>query len=140
MEEDIMAGISASTDAGIPPPPPPPTQEKVEARKRPKGLTILSILWCVGCGYNLYVGLNTIRIDLGVWPILSNPLLPEWFRFGIPAELFISIIVTVFGIIQMFTIYGWWTGKSWSYKTAFFIIDIPLHLYFSSFIVHVRSY
>jgi len=125
--EDNLAGISASTDVGIPPPPPPPpppAQDKMEARKRPKGLTILSILWSLGCVYNLYTGFNAIRIDLDALPILSNPSLPEWLRFGIPAELSIGIIVTVFGIIQMFTIYGWWTGKPWSYKTALFLLSI----------------
>jgi len=94
--EDNIVGIRASTDAGIPPPPPPPPPQDMRTRRRPKGLTILSILWSLGSIYNLYSGFNAIRLDLEGLPLLSNPSLPEWFRFGIPAELVISIIITVF--------------------------------------------
>ena len=128
-QENSIAGISALTDVGIPaPPPPPPTppppaQGKVEARKRPKGLTILAIFWSLGSVYNFYASLYIIRIDLGALPRLSNPSAPEWYKFGVPAELLIGIIGFAFGLIQMITIYGWWTGKSWSYKTALFLLS-----------------
>jgi len=141
LEEDIIAGIEASTDTGIPPPPPPPLPPPPtqETRKRPKGLTILSIFWSLGCVYNIYAGLNMIRIDLGALPMLSNPSLPQWFRFGIPAELFIGILIFTFGIIQMFTIYGWWTGKSWSYKTALFLLSINPFISISAALLYMSA-
>jgi len=96
-------------------------QEKptpAEGRKRPTGLTIIAILWFLGGIYNLYMSSQVISDDLEVLPHLSDPWVAEWFRFGVPAELAISLLVFALGIIQMFTIIGLWTGKSWSYKLA----------------------
>lgn len=98
-------------------------EEKVERPKRPLGLTVIAIVWLLGGLYNLYASLQTIGTDLGLLPFLSLPTVPEWFRFGVPAELAISFLVTAVGLVQLFTIYGLWTGKSWSYKLA---LAIPL--------------
>jgi len=100
------------------------TEEKVEgapsveARKRPTGLTIIAILWFLGGIYNLYMSSQVISDDLEVLPHLSESWVAEWFKFGVPAELAINLLVCALGIIQMFTIIGLWTGKSWSYKLA----------------------
>jgi len=92
-------------------------------RKRPTGLTIIAILWFLGGIYNLYTSSQTVISDFKALPLLSNPLMPSWFKFGLPAELAISILVFALGLVQMFTIYGLWTGKSWSYKLA---LAIPI--------------
>jgi len=84
-----------------------------EIMKRPTGLTIIAILWLLGGLYNLYISSQTINSDLGVLSSLYG-----WFKFGVPAELAISLLVFALGLAQMFTIYGLWTGKSWSYKLA----------------------
>lgn len=90
----------------------------IEARKRPTGLTIIAILWFLGGIYNLYMSSQVISDDLEVLPHLSDPWVAEWFKFGVPAELAISLLVFALGLIQLFTIIGLWTGKSWSYKLA----------------------
>jgi hypothetical protein len=90
---------------------------------RPAGLTIIAILWFLGGIVNLYVSSTTISGDLEVLPLLSDPMVPEWFKFGVPAEIGINLFAFSFGIIQMFTIVGLWTGKSWSYKMA---LTIPV--------------
>jgi len=94
-----------------------------EARKRPTGLTVIAILWFLGAIYNLYMSSQTINADLEALPHLSDPWVAEWFKFGVPAELGISLLVFALGLIQMFTIFGLWTGKSWSYRLA---LAIPL--------------
>jgi hypothetical protein len=90
----------------------------IKKRKRPLGLTIITIVWLLGGLYNIYQSYQTIIMGIEVLPYYSDPALPEWFRFGLPAELASAIIVFVLGFIQLITIYGLWTGKSWSYKPA----------------------
>jgi len=90
----------------------------MEVRKRPVGLTVLAILWFLGGLYNLYQGSQAISLDLEVLPLLNSPNMPEWFKFGVPAELAISLFVFVLGLLQIFATYGLWTGKPWSYKLA----------------------
>lgn len=90
----------------------------IEARKRPTGLTVIAILWFLGGIYNLYMSSQYISDDLEALPHLSDPGVAEWFKFGVPAELAINLLVFALGLIQLFTIIGLWTGKSWSYKLA----------------------
>ncbi len=86
--------------------------------KRPLGLTLISIFWFLGSLYNFIVGLRTIKIDLDSMPLLSDPSLPQWFQFGLPAELALGIFVVIFASVQLLTIYGLLTRKAWSYKLA----------------------
>jgi len=105
-----------------------------EARKRPRGLTIIAILWFIGGIYNLYISSQTISADLEALSYLSR--LPTWFRFGVPAELAINLLAFALGLIQMFTIYGLWTGKPWSYRLA---LAVPI-LAFVSVILEALLY
>lgn len=91
--------------------------------KRPMGLMIISILWGLGAIYNIIISLYGISVYLPVLPFLSDPLVLEWFKFGVPVALAINVLVFVLGIIQLFTIYGLLKGKSWSYYLA---LAIPI--------------
>ena len=67
----------------------------------------------------MYMSSQGISADLEILPVVqSDPSIPEWFRLGVPAELGISLLSFAVGLFQLFTIYGLWTGKSWSYKLA----------------------
>ena len=112
---DVFCGNCRKKVAGV--------EGRTGARKRPTGLTIIAILWFVGGVINLYSSSNSIRVDLNALPRLSDPTLPRWFTFGVPAELLISLLVFALGLIQLYTIYGLWSGRSWSYRLA---LTIPI--------------
>ncbi len=97
-------------------------------KKRPLGLSIIAILWLIGGIITTYLSADAIREGYAALPYLENPLLHEWFRIGIPVEIALSILGFGFGIIQIFTIFGLWIGKSWSYKLA---LSVPLLIVFS---------
>jgi len=101
----------------------PSVEERVERPKRPLGLTVIAVLWLLGGIYNLFMSSQTIGSDLQVLPLLSRPTVPEWFKFGVPVELAINLVGFALGLVQLFTIYGLWTGKSWSYRLA---LAVPL--------------
>lgn len=86
--------------------------------KRPKQITNLAIAWTLFGLWNLYNAFQGITADLEIWDLLSNPLLPEWFRLAIPAELFISIAILVAAIIQLITVPLLLTGRPSSIKLA----------------------
>jgi hypothetical protein len=93
----------------------------IDKRKRPLGLTIISIVWLFAGFINIYFGYETIIMDLEVLPFLNDPSIHEWFQFGVPAELAISFVMFILGFIQIITIYGLLTAKSWSYKLALLV-------------------
>lgn len=105
-----------------------PTEERVERLKRPLGLTVISILWLLGGIFNLYTSSQVIGTDLEALPFLSFPTVPEWVRFALPIDLAIGVLSFFLGLVQLFTIYGLWTGKSWSYKLA---LAIPILIVFT---------
>jgi len=90
-----------------------------EKMKRPRGVTILSILWVIGGLYNLYVGGSAVIYDVSLLKQLSGA--PKWFRFAVPVEIVLSLIAFIFGIVQMYVVYGLWTGKSWAHRPALVI-------------------
>lgn len=90
-------------------------EEQVKV-KRPVGLTIISVAWTFGALYNLFVASVAISDALEVFPYLS--MLPEWFVFAIPVEGILNIVAFAIGLLQMFSVYGLWNGKSWSYRLA----------------------
>ena len=94
------------------------SEEETEAVKRPMGLTIIAVVWLIGGIVELYVGAVTINDDLEVLPLLSDPDMPDWFRFGVPAQITIYLFIFALGLVRLCTIYGLWTGRSWSYKLA----------------------
>jgi len=96
-------------------------QPSAERMKRPLGLTVISILWLLGGFWNLYAGITTISSDVELLPYLSSPSLPAWFQLAMPAEIIIYSLLLVFALVQLMTIYGLWTGRSWSYKLALLI-------------------
>lgn len=44
--------------------------------------------------------------------------MPEWFQFGIPAEIMIDFFLLAFGFLTLLVVYGLWTARSWSYDFA----------------------
>ncbi|MDA4120929.1 MAG: hypothetical protein OK404_00805 [Thaumarchaeota archaeon] len=91
--------------------------------KRPRAVTAISILWTFGGLYNIYIGFTTAYSDNGILPQLSNPSVNPWFRFGVPAELVLYVLVLIFGITQLVVVFGLMTRKSWSYKLG---LAIPI--------------
>lgn len=92
-----------------------------------------------GSIYNLYMSSQNISGGLEVLPLLSNPQVPEWFKFGVPAELAINLLVFALGLIQLFTIYGLWTGKSWSYKLALAILVLVAVSWISAAVLYMSA-
>jgi len=92
-------------------------------KRRPTGLTIIAIAWLFGGILNLYTSSQIISPDLETLQFLSLPDMPEWYRLGVPAEIAIALLIFALGLAQMYTIYGLWTGKAWSYRLA---LAIPI--------------
>ncbi len=99
--------------------------------RRPQGLTLIAILWLIFGLVNIYLSFQTISGDLEVLPLLSDPSVPSWFSFGIPAELALAILVLCVGLFQIITVPGLWTGKPYSYKLAL-IVPILLVIFNAS--------
>lgn len=89
--------------------------------KRPLGLTVIAVFWVFGGILNLLGSFSLIISDFQVLPLLSSSLIHNWFRFGVLAELGISLLVLVLSLTQLATCYGLWVGKPWAWKTAFFV-------------------
>jgi hypothetical protein len=110
----------ALTAMPFPPPPPPPPP------KRPTGIIIISVLWCLGGLWNLYAGITGINTDLEVLTLIQEGYSAEiqnWASWAIPVEIALLAVVLVLGIMQFATIYGFLKRKSWSYKSG---IGVPL--------------
>jgi hypothetical protein len=99
------------------------TPAETKQRPRPKELSQLVIIWFVVGIYNLYVSLSNAKADLKVFSRLSA--FPEWVRIGVPVEFALNASVFVVSLIAIIVIYGLWTGKSWSRKSA---LTIPLSI------------
>jgi hypothetical protein len=92
----------------------------VEARKRHAGFAVIAVLWLLG-SVNLYASLITIiQNQIGGMLIFDHVsrMVTEWLERVGQAERAISLLVFALGLVQMFTVYELWTGKSWSYKLA----------------------
>lgn len=94
-----------------------------QPKRRPDGITALAILWTIGSLLNIYQGLNGVIVDLGALPLLSDPQMNPWVRFGLPAEMMISFFVLAFGFLTLLVVYGLVTRRSWSYH---FGLAIPI--------------
>ena len=92
-----------------------------DSLKRPGILTGIAILWFIGGLINVYFGSQTLSSDLQALPYLSNPTIHEWFKFGVPAELALSVMTVCVGLLQFVIVFGFWKGKSFSYRIAFVI-------------------
>jgi len=92
-------------------------------KNRPTGIVIIAALWTLVSIYNIYQGLNIIIVDLGFLPYMSEPNMPEWVSFGLPAEIMIGFFVVAFGFLTLFVVYGLFTARSWSYD---FALAIPI--------------
>ena len=90
---------------------------------RPTPITVIIILWLILGVWNIWVAVQGIRADLGSWHLLSNPLLPEWFKMAGPVELGINSAVLGAALLQLLAVYGLFAGKRWSYKLA---LTVPL--------------
>jgi len=79
---------------------------KIEKAKRPLGLTIISVLWFLGMIFNLLGGL----------------------AYG-------DVIILILALLQICTIYGLWTGKSWSYILFWTTLIFSIALNFLSYLL-----
>ena len=62
---------------------------------------------------------------------LSNPAVPQWFQFGVPAELTLAYLSVILGIAELILVFGLWRGKRWGYYLAFIAPAIGLILGFA---------
>lgn len=105
-----------------------------QARKRPSGIMIVAVLWILTGIVRMSLGVQTLIIDFGLLPYLSSlfdPSAPEWFNYsiherewisyGLPAETVFSFSIVALGFLTVFTAYGLFTAKPWSYKSAFVV-------------------
>lgn len=105
-----------------------------EASKRPNGIIIIAVLWVLTSLIIINQGVQTLIIDFGALPHLSTLFDPsssdwvdystrerEWINFGMPAETVLSFSIIALSILTVFTAYGLFVAKSWSYKLAFAI-------------------
>ena len=106
---------SAQSPAVAQPTGPPPRP------KRPGLLSALLFFWTLGGLYNIGVGLNTVNTDYGTLSYLCDPSVPQWFQFGVPAELALSFVVFLLGLGQLVSVYGIFRKKSWTYKLVLFL-------------------
>lgn len=90
----------------------------IEARKRPTGLTVIAMLWFIGSSYGIITSVGAFFNFYMIWPLLSEPSVLEWYKFGVPAEFAITLVLFVLTCFSICVVYGFLTGKSWSYKLA----------------------
>jgi len=93
----------------------------LETRKRPNGITIIAVLWTLTSIFIIDWGLNQVILDFGELPYLHDPSEPKWFSFGVPADIVLSFSMVALSFLTVFTVYGLFTAKSWSFKSAFAI-------------------
>jgi hypothetical protein len=93
----------------------------LEAKKRPNGIVIIALLWVIISAFSINNGLETIGYATSEIPFLNDPSEPEWFRMAVPADIALSLLTVVVGIVALFVVYGLFTAKSWSYNLAFAI-------------------
>lgn len=97
---------------------------------RPSGLSLIAVFWFIFGLINVYLSFQTISLDLEVMPLLSD-LYGAYasLGFGVLAELMLAILGLCLGLIQIVTVPGLWTGKSYSYKLA---LIVPILLLISN--------
>lgn len=99
------------------------SSEPLETKKRPNGIMIIAVLWTLTSIFRINWGLNEVFLDFGELPYLYEPSEPEWFRFGVPADIVLSFSVVAVSFLTVFVVYGLFTAKPWSYKSA---LSIPV--------------
>lgn len=82
---------------------------------RPLALTLLMFLWLFSGLYTVYSTYQTINVDVGMFPFLSNPSIPAWYHVAAPAELFFSTMLFILGVFQLAAVPGFLIGKYYSY-------------------------
>lgn len=76
---------------------------------RPRGVTVLAILWAIG---------GIIEIVFGATMSFVLPLLPRAGEMGKAMSGYITAIYVVFGVIGLIVAYGLWTLKNWARMLA----------------------
>ncbi len=88
---------------------------------RPLALTLLMFLWLFSGLYTVYSTYETISVDVGMFPFLSNPSVPGWYHVAAPAELFFSTMLLLLGLFQLAAVPGFLIGKYYSYVTGLIV-------------------
>jgi hypothetical protein len=105
----------------------PVSSPSSEAKKRPNGIIIIAALWVLTSIFVINWGLGTIIFDFGYDPYAPELLelsaqAREWLRIGVPADIVLSLSIVALSFLTVFTAYGLFTAKSWSYKSAIAIL------------------
>ncbi len=72
---------------------------------RPKGVTVLAVLWAIG---------GIIEIVFGATMLFVSPHLPKVGEIGRAMGGYITVMYVVFGIIGLIVAYGLWTLRNWA--------------------------
>jgi predicted transcriptional regulator len=115
-----------------------------EARKRPSGIIVIAVLWVLTSLYVMYWGIDTILLDLSYDPNASELLelstyAREWLGFGVPTDLMLCFCLVAVSVLIVFTAYGLYTAKSWSYKSALAIPVIATLVHGSTAIFYASA-
>ena len=94
-----------------------------ETAKQPLGLVLLSFpLFTVGL-YNIFVGLSNASVEFQDIKTYGLSSLSELYQAAVIIYIIISIACLVLGLAQIITVYGFWSRKSWSYKSG---VSLPI--------------
>jgi hypothetical protein len=95
------------------------------------GLSLIALVWALIGLADIISGLSTANGDYSAMQYLSNPAVPQWFQFGVPAELTLAYLSIILGIAELILVFGLWRGKRWGYYLAFIAPVIGLILGFA---------
>ena len=94
--------------------------------ERPLAVTLIALLWLSSGLYTVYVNYGTVGGDISLFPYLSNPFVPGWYRVGVPVELFLSTMLLLLGIFQLVAVPGFFAGKFYSYIIGLIVPIVSL--------------
>lgn len=104
-----------------------------DIKKRPDGITLISLFWTLTSIISVNQAIQTLIIVLPSLPYLPELFAPssevwfeeltsaerQWLSWALPAEAVLNISLLALGLLTLIIVYGLFTGKSWSYKSAF---------------------
>jgi hypothetical protein len=94
-----------------------------EMFKQPLGLILISFPWFIVGVYNVFVGLSNASIEVQNIGIYGLSSLNELYQFAVVIYIALSATCLLVGLAQIVTVYGFWSRKSWSYKSG---VTLPI--------------
>ncbi|MBI3841473.1 MAG: hypothetical protein HY297_05950 [Thaumarchaeota archaeon] len=107
--------------------------------KRPIGLTLTAVSWGLAAIYDLVVSFTMY----GPYDAVAQygdyfPRAP-WFHTAVGTDWSIRILIQVFSLLQVFTVYGMLKGNSWSYYAGLVLPILVLLLFGSTALLYFAA-